>query len=484
MPSIPQWPERSFIKIDQSLEKIKRIREGSGKGSEKFTNVCRELLRLVITDRRENLYIYLKSPIYLRAYTHLLLYSTEFHEQTSIDGNVLDQFRTIKNPLSTLTLLQLILAFLKHFDHLKTASGLQPICNYIQEQLNGKQHKGGDISAYCQHGKLIFSLDGPQRIAAKAIEDHIDLTEQFRRLGLRGHEKGRYMFLCHTTYYLKTLEEIPVGKDDPILAELTKPEVFNAPYKEGRLIGHRALEILIDRSAGTQITSDWQNTILGIAGDPRVPKTDSKYQQWWELLGETRCALMRGWLSRFDLELFLKVLEQSARDAGNDEITRMFMPRKKFMEGLLSEKAISESRLFLCPAAERFLKRTCKGGELPSYAQVRSSQTSMIYINLGNKVHMLEGSHSFPVKLFKRLATTSPLNNYSVRRVEDHDLRSGEEHRYWLEHGSDGFLSQNHYDLKWQHEVLQFLQKQGISIPVSSVIRRESIRAYKNKYGA
>src|SRR5690554_8060104 len=99
------------------------------------------------------------------------------------------------------------------------------------------------------------------------------------------------------------------------------------------MLGHAALEILIDRAASGLVSQAWQNTILTIAGDSRVPRTSSDYQRWWPILGEDRQAVVRGWFSRFDLRLFVEVLEQSA--SGETDIERMFRPRKKSMEGLL-----------------------------------------------------------------------------------------------------------------------------------------------------
>lgn len=481
---IPPWPEHSFKSIQESLKVIKTVRSGSGKGSNRFREVCRELLELAFSSQGNKIYSHLKKPIHLRAYTYLLANSPHFLEKHHLSESILATFQEVRNPLSALTLIQLILSYFKHFDQLTEKNQLDIVCRYIKAQLAMKSRNNRELAAYNHSSEILFDKDAPLRIANKAIKENTDLLTQSKRLGLRGHEEGRFMFLCRNAYYIGTLENIDIGESHHILNELTKPEVYNAPYKEGQLIGHKVIEILIDRSAGLQISETWQNTIMNIAGDPRVPRTDKNYQQWWQTLGEKRRALMRGWLSRFDLKLFLKVLEQSAQDAGNEDMNRMFPPRKKFMEGLLSEGVITESRLFLCRQAEWFLKRQYKNEDLPNYATVDSAQTSMIYLNLGNKAHMLEGSHSFPVKLFNQLATTSPLNDYSRNYVQDVDLRKKEEKRYIQEFGSHGFLSKAHYDLSWQHDVLEFLKKRGFRIPASSVIRRESLRTYKNRYGA
>src|SRR5690606_913390 len=136
-------------------------------------------------------------------------------------------------------------------------------------------------------------------------------------------------------------------------------------------------EILIDRSAGRPISQSWQSAILSIAGDPRVPKTSRNFQRWWVLLGEKRIGLMRGWLSRLDLKLFLKLLEQSAKDGSVSDMERMFESRRLFMEGLVEQGLVTNSRLFLSAHAEAYLKSNFNKDELPEYARVLSPQTSM-----------------------------------------------------------------------------------------------------------
>jgi len=278
---------------------------------------------------------------------------------------------------------------------------------------------------------------------------------------------------------------MPLGEDNQLLAEIIKPQVFNSPHQE-RALGHSILEIIIDRSSGKELSDSWQRVILSIAGDPRVPKSHSKYQKWWVILGERRVALVRGWLSRFDLSLFLKVLEQSAKDGSHHDMERMFKPRKAFIEGLEKSELIAESRLFLSHYAESYLRKHYRQEELPNYARVTSNDTSMIYLNINNKVHMIEGSHSFTLKLMDQIPSRCRVNDYDLKVVSNEELRSAVGHQYRNEFNTEtGILEAIHdIHLNWQHKAINFLRSNGLQISASEVIEVDRHREFKAKFGA
>lgn len=391
----------------------------------------------------------------------------------------------VRYPLSLLSLNQLLSAYFVRFDQLASGVDLDYLRRFIIEQL-ARRNAGSlsSLAAIHKASELLFAVNGPKRVADVAVQEGRDLDEIVGALGLRQYSSGgRYVFLVRNCYYVQLLESIEVGSPHPVLAELSKQSVYESRFDDNRLIGHLAIEVLIDRSRGSVLSDAWRTVILNIAGDPRAPSTSPKFQRWWSLLGEARISLMRGWLSRFDLSLFLQVLEQSARDGNAEDIERMFPPRKNFLEGLLKEGLITNSRLFLSSYAENYLRRRYKASDLPDYARVTSSQTSMIYVTIADRIHLLEGSHSFPVKLFDRLPSDSVLKNPAVRVVSDENLRTGELGKYIRSFGGSQFLSQNHYPLLWQHEVLRYLLRQGIQIDPAKVLSPADYRQYKYRFG-
>jgi len=483
---LPDWQDHHFHIIRTAELKMVAVGRKAGKGSDGFKNACRKLLEVTFRDEGANLIDHIKTSVDVRAFTYLLSTSNDFSTKTGISKSLLDHLLSVRTPISRLTLTQLIRAFFIQFDEVADEIGIIDWCEFIKSQLIYSTSGGSsELKRYSQHQALIFSPLGPSQVVKYSQKEEIDFDTMLKNLGLTGFTGGRFLTLCRYQYYLETLRTIPVGEDHSVLAEICKPEVVSSPYTEGKQLGHVLLEILIDRSEGQAISRSWQSTILTIAGDPRVPKSNPNYQRWWSLLGDKRISLMRGWLSRFDLTLFLKVLEQSAKDSSNSDMERMFESRKVFMEGLLKQGVVSESRLFLSRYAETYLKRHYDRKELPGYAKVESMQTSMIYLNLAGKVYMIEGSHSFKLKLFDRLPAAAQVANYGVKVIADSDLRSKIVSLYVAEFDNhDGYYDLTHdIHLGWQRKALHFLSRKGLNIDTALLIPKKRYREYKSKFG-
>lgn len=485
--NLPVWKDSDFRLVKESEKTAQAIARGAGKGSDKFKDACRQLLNLVLHGQADKLPISIRDTTDVRAATFLLGSSDEFIKHVRISRPLLDALVLPRNPLSKLSLVQLIRAYFVRYDTIATKEVLVDWRELIKFQLNQLTRKDdtNDLSTYFKYAMVLFSGTGPAEVVAFAKGRQIDLDGALKLLGLNGFSNGRFLTICRYQYYLETLKAIPIGAEHEILHELVKKDVVNAPFDDNRLMGHAILEILIDRSAGSAISSFWQSVILTIAGDPRVPTSNQNYQKWWQLLGERRIGLMRGWLSRFDLALFLKVLEQSARDGNIGDMERMFESRKQFMEGLLEQGLVTQSRLFLSKHAEFYLQRHFKKEELPEYAKVDSSETSMIYLNLAGKVHMIEGSHSFKLKLLDNLPAEFRLLDYSKRLYSDYEFRSKIARIYHDEFRSLRGMEELTHDihLNWQHKAMQFLTKQGISVSAYQLISPERYREYKSKFG-
>lgn len=485
--NLPEWQAKDFYKLKDLIEKVRQVGASAGEGSDIFKHSLQQLKLAFARESQPHLSGVIKNNVDVRAFTSLLATDDRFAEDVLIDKVILNHLLSITSPIRKLSLMQLIRAYFKHFEHMAKGDDLSDWCYFINRQLAAQDlHNGSnELKTYAENAELLFSKLGPAKVAAKAESDKVDLDVLIHRLGLTGYADGRFLTLTRYQYYLRRLEKMPVGADDDLLTELVKPDVFNAPHENNQLLGHAILKSMIDRSSGHQLSDAWQRVILTVAGDPRVPKSSQKYQKWWAILGDKRIAMMRGWLSRFDLSLFLKVLEQSARDGNNDDMERMFLPRKAFMEGLEKSGVITESRLFLSRYAERYLKRHYQENELPHYAKVSSQDTSMIYLNLDNKVHMIEGSHSFTLKLMNKLPSKCRVSDYSTRLVSNDELRTTVSHQFRNEFKTEDGLCELRHDqhFNWQNNALTFLNKHNLKVDASAVIERESYRFFKQKFG-
>ena len=484
---LPEWHESQFKQIRAAEKTLNKIASSAGTSSNKFNNSIYRMMNLVVKERVSDPTRLMSSPICVRAFTYLLSTEPVFAKALKLSKATFDHIRTIRNPMSRLSLTQMIRAYIVNFDLYVNQDVLMEWSTFIQNELLNLPLSQGvsQLQIYRDNDQLIFLPYAPSIIVRRAHEEKLDLDRMIEKLGLTGYADSRFLQICQYQYYLETLKSLAKGQEHPILAEIVKTSVVNSPYEDNKLLGHAILEILIDRSDASYISPAWQRVVLEIAGDPRVPKSSSRYLQWWSLLGNERIAKVRGWLSSFDLKLFLETLEQSAKETKNADMERMFGDRKVFMEGLLKQGLVTNSRLFLSRAAESFLKSAYKKEELPEYARVDSRDTSMIYLNLAGQIHMIEGSHSFQIKFMDKLPDKLYVANYSRTRFSDTELRTMPKNHYYKQFGNDdGYAEFTHQGyLNWQHKAITYLQEKNIKLEVGKLIPKDSYRRYKEKFG-
>lgn len=484
---LPEWRSSDFNPYRKAEEKLREVRQGAGTGSDKFVQRCEQLAEIGASSRSSAIAEHIKSALDARAVTYLLATDEKFCRSIHIDAPLLAAIRSARHPLSRLTLLQLIHAFFKFFDYVFSRESLKLLAVFIKSQLTkyAQSDQDDELAIYAKQAALLFSTEGPHQVVSYAQENSIDLDNALQRLELAALGDTRFSTICNYHYYLETLKTIPVGEAHPLLSEIVKPDVLTAQLNDdGGLLGHEFLRILINRS-GSKVSEAWQNVVLSIAGDPRVPKSSDNYRKWWAFLDEGQIALVRGWLSKLDLALFLEVLEQSAKDTGKTDMVSMFRPRRKFMEGLLDQGLVAETRLFLSSWAAHYLRRNYDREELPSYAEVGGTQASMIYLNLKNKVHVIEGSHSFKLNLFDRLPSEFELTNYNKNMFTDGQIRKQPYADYIREYNNDEGAQQLVHDStgNWRYRAVEYMSSVGLDIDVSQLMTVKEYRIYRRKYG-
>lgn len=488
---LPELNDRSFLKLRRAADRLKAIAKNVGTNSNTFKAALEKLEYAVYVQKNPDLSQVIQRSVDVRAFTYLMATDEKFLQRITLTRSLFEHLTHIRSPMSRVALTQFIRSFFTFFDVRSGEETLMRWAAFLREQLEAYEHHSshGQIAVYIKNKELIFSAYGPSQVVNQAKKEGIDLDVLLKRYSLIGFANARYIQLCRYQYYLQTLKSIPVGENHPILAEVVKQDVVNSPFAAKRLLGHEILEILIDRCPGNDISASWQSAILEIAGDPRVPVSSRRYQQWWSLLGEARIKRVRSWLSRFDLKLFLEVLEQSALESGNLDMKRMFPERKVFMQGLLNEGLVSDSRLFLSRTAEQYLKTAYRKEELPEYARVSTRDTSAIYLLIDQKVHMLEGSHSRKLKLMNRLPQSLELLKPEKTQFDNETFVNRPIARYTNEFGGEsaeeGFEEFSHNGhLLWQHKAINFLERHGVNVDFRSLIPSSQVRQYKERFGS
>ncbi len=425
----------------------------------------------------------IKTAIDIRVFLALANQGGEVQQAIQFSPKLLDAFAQVRSPLSRLSLLRLIEFYFKRFD--KSSNDLSYLCRFLCQQvmeleaLRSKKNES-DLSRYAKYANHIFSVDAPLNIVKASQKSKQDFEQTLNTMGIAAYKNGRLLKVSQTIYYLENLKKIPVGSNAPLLNELIKPEVCNVRYENGCLIGHKVLEILIDRTMqeSNDLSEIWQHTILEIAGDPRIT-SETDYTKWWKPLGQARVAQMRTWLSRYDLKLFLTLLEQNAKDSGKTDMERMFAERKKMLEMLFDHNLIRHSRLFFTADAVNYLRRHYVGKDhLDSYADVSGGDNSIIYLQLTNGWHLIEGTHNFKVRYMDQLPPNSRIANYNKRSFERNEFVSGLEDRYQKAFNKPLFSTAHDAHGKWQFKLKAWLGYTGIELFTNDY------RQYRQQYGA
>lgn len=480
---LPQWEaKRDFSVYESVKESLTTIRRATGFQSKAFLNSSRAIFAAAKDGRRSEIPNLIKRPLDVRALTTLWL-SNLFFNNCPVTQGLIESLYQPRPILSKLVVQQLLRLFFQRFEQ---AGDLDALMSCLHKELDCQANKlsASSLAKLIKYKENLICHDGPSWVAKKAIAEKIDLDVFSEKIGLQSFTETRFYSLCQNHYYLEQLRVIQPGQSDPLLEEIIKPSVYESPYNQTEMLGHEILRILIDRSPKIGVDEKWQGIILTIAGDPRISKTASRYQRWWTALSAEQIQKVRGWLSRFDLLLFLKVLEDYGQANGKEDMNRMFPSRKKFLEGLFDQGLVEDSRLFVNPRAQYYLKKNYKESELPVYAIVRDASRSMIYLKIAGK-HMIEGTHNFKLWIYDILPNNSTIFDFSKTLFSHYDLTT------WLEsHFNKEFKGQNikhpvaiSHNGDWQHKAIEAFASLSVQINPEKVLTEENYRTFKRRYG-
>ena len=481
--SLPEWEyKRDFSVYEDVTKSLKEKTKSVGFQSLVFLKSSRAIFAKAKEGKSSEISALIRKPVDVRALTTLWL-SDLFFNNCSVTEKLLSALYKPRPILSKLVIQQLLRLFFNRFDKVGDLDALV-LCLQTELARNARRLNKSDLAKLIKNRKKIISLDGPAWIAKQAIKKQIDLDNFIDEIGLNSFIDTRFYSLCQNHYYLEQLRTIEPGVNHPILQEIIKPTVYESPYNQTEMLGHEVLRILIDRSPKENVDEQWQGIILTIAGDPRISKTAPKYQLWWTALSSKQIQKVRGWLSRFDLLLFLKVLEDYGEMSGKEDMNRMFPARKKFLEGLFDLGLIEDSRLFVSREAKRYLEANYKESELPVYANVKDPNRSIIYLKVAGK-HMIEGTHNFRLWLFEDLPQDCSIFDYTRLTFRYNELSTLIEY-----HFNKVFNGLNKkppvaitHNSNWQHAAIETFKELGVRIKPEKVLTEQNYLNYKRRYG-
>jgi hypothetical protein len=410
------------------------------------------------------------SKLHVRALAISL--QSPFQALIKIHSRLLRKIDSVLPKPSTLLTEAMYQYVLSHFDKIED----------LQEVLDWLKRARISRNLEMSEDQSLLAKDGPQWIAKTAIESNIDFDNLAQNLGLKRFAEGRFLTLAKRCYYVEQLDSIPVNQAHDILLEVQKKEVYNSAFDENDLLGHKILNILISRAPQSGISDEWRNVIMSIAGDPRIPKSHPNYRKWWSHVDESLIQKVRGWLSKLDLRLFLEALHDYSETSGDPELLRMYPSRKRFLEGLYDAGLVSHTRLYMSMGASSYLNRNYNKEHLPSFSHVKGDK-SIVYLQLGD-IHIVEGSHSCYLWIYRQLDSSAFVLDYSKNKVTYSDLTSGMARKMEaLGSPPTSRITHQPSNFKWQRDAIQSLKSLGIDIDMKDVLSPEDYSIYVRRFG-
>lgn len=401
-----------------------------------------------------------------------------FIAEFPVSQEILTQFRAVRSQQIMLTLLFLTQLFLERFDG---CGDSQALTVFLRREFNSrKSFRNPDMEQLRKQADAVLTLKGPEKIVNFTINNNRELNAVIRMVGIPEGQSGKYLDVCKQYYYLEKLKSLEPGDESDVFNELTQDVVIRMPYNDKRL-GHEILSIMIQKGidSGDVLPENWLQIILNMADDPRV----AQHSEWWRIIPRRHIEAMQGWLAGLDLELFLRTLSNYAETSYDDSLKRMFPARAKFLRGLYNHKLISQSKLFIGRAPERYLETQYNHDQIPTFSRLNHADLSVIYLKVGD-IHMVEGSHSFSLRLYDELPDGGQFSFASrSRRFGSRELGIGLAEKYKRQYRRDVFSVTHHPPLTWQHKVIQELGKKGVSVNPEWVLLPGDYRKYRRKFG-
>lgn len=465
-------PDKPFGDSEQFIQKLttdlQRLSKKAGTENPHFKAAWGKIYKALQEGR--NLSSVLTTKIDVRA----LGIALNMHEKKpKIDERTLRQIDKIVDRPSSLFLENLFQFYLRDYKDLVDIPYISSWLRDARIKRNLNQSSDRDL----------ISATGPNWVAQQAVLRGQDFKQVVSDLGLDQYLSGQFMELSQHIYYVQQLRSIPNNQPHELLHEVQKAAVYNSRFDESNLLGHKVLEILIERAPEHDVNDAWLNTILSIAGDPRTTVASERYIKWWSHINEALVAKVRGWLSGLDLKLFLEALEDFSHASSEPDMLRMFPSRKQFLEGLFDKKLIKNTKLYMCSSMAGFLKRKYKQEHLPEFSLLESSDKSIIYVDLG-AAHMIEGTHNCQLWIYRNLHESAPVLRFGKQRKSYRSLTIGlneDMERYGF--GADSHFTHSSAPFSWQRKAVTSLSRLGVLISMKDVLTPDDYRAYIRRFG-
>ena len=467
--------ERNFMDYSQ---RCRVLASGDGGGmSTRFEERIGRIQSLLVSSNGT-----LKSDVIhteFRPLVALLRFRDEIYSQVELSRymiiSLVNSARGMKGRIS-----QLCYLYFEHFDRIPYIAEFTEALKAVIADLDMSKVKGQSLKTFRRSSNLLFSPRGPEFLAKSVVKEDAELLDYTRSMGIAVSGNCRFYERAKVLYFVEEIKEAELGSDLPLITQVQRPEIRDDRYDNELSIGLKVCAVMMERYIAVKESPNeiWRDCIINILGDPRQPATSPNYQRGWgrlDLVSRQYAEMMKSWLSRLDLKLFLQIFYEMSQAENLEDMERMYPPRKRFLEGLAQSKKIKNSRLILSKKAVSYMRSNYPDEfNKLSYLNLKGGNAglSLIYLQIDD-YHLFEGTHNAKVRGFREMPLTGFLN-YSRKTIQYSELTR-----------ADGGFEVAHYKSRkkfWQADVLRELGEHGITINPELVLSRGDYLIYRRHY--
>ena len=290
---------------------------------------------------------------------------------------------------------QATLLFFMHFDRLEALSFLGA---RLKEAYSAPDRDKNSLpQRWHEVSQLIFNLTGPEKVVRQAFrQDNLSLTME--RFGIP--EEGRFAEKLRQLLLLKAVEQTPYGKECKEFQEIEK--LKEERVSDNRLLGSAALEIMVERvetEGHRKWAGKWPDWIKRFGCDPRFGRSTVEGNKWWGWASPSQLRLAQQGITGLTLDYFINFLKKSLSGTDKED---QFRPRSRFLLALLHADKIRDARLVLNRNAYQKLPNQFRDVWTVALLSGTTNQTSMICLSCADDIYIIEGTHSFGLRMFRR----------------------------------------------------------------------------------
>ena len=465
-------------------KKAAKIGDSSGKMSRRFETRCVEIRKL--SEIGGQIEDFTHSKLDVRVVLFLWKTDDAWRNKFQPNSDSLRYLEQVSHGFRPARLLVLQDIYFTYFDELEDLDGIGQFLSRCLSSIGTNKLRPNQQRLYANR-ETALCRGGPNKIAREAISRAQDLGTRLDEVGLSQYRIGRFARACKSAYYVETVRSIRIGAMHDVLSEIESKEIRESSY-DGRLnLGQKIAQVLIRRchNDAAGMPPQWLKYIKDLTCDPRVPVRSESYQKWWAAMDRKDEDRMRRWLAGADLRLFLDILKESSSD---EDLTRMYPARRRFLEGLLDGNDVVDARLFLGERAQTLIRKQHGPEALEAHASLSDPHKTVIYMHVDNKVHFFEGTHNFAARGGGVLPSDCRVLSRSAKRFSYIELsteldsllnRAGQNEDPPLE----TIYVRHAPPIGWQASMLEEFRYYGVVVDPEKVFSSDDYKTYRRDYG-